>query len=82
MSINRGASTEAFYEHQQRPPTDHSNRLLEEACANYAYPVRHRLKYCGMMRSFMTSGSLTGGMELDEGPDGSDTMPFLRKTLS
>jgi hypothetical protein len=28
------------------------------------------------MRSFMTSVSLTWGVELDEGPDGSHTMPF------
>jgi hypothetical protein len=29
-----------------------------------------------MMRSFMTSGSLTWGAELNKGPDKSDTMPF------
>jgi hypothetical protein len=29
-----------------------------------------------MMRSFMTSGSLTWGAIPDEGPDGSDTAPF------
>jgi hypothetical protein len=27
----------------------------------------------------MTSGSLTLGAELDEGPDGSDTMPFPKE---
>jgi hypothetical protein len=42
-----------------RPPLDHFKRLLEEACPYHAYPVRHKLKDCGMMRSFMTSGSLT-----------------------
>jgi hypothetical protein len=29
-----------------------------------------------MMRSFMTSGSLTWGVELDEGPDESNMMTF------
>jgi hypothetical protein len=29
-----------------------------------------------MMRSFMTSGSLTWGTEVDEGTKGSDTTPF------
>jgi hypothetical protein len=29
-----------------------------------------------MMRSFMTSGSLTWEAEPDEGPEGSDAMPF------
>jgi hypothetical protein len=56
--------------------TYHFKRLLVEACPNYAYPIRHKLKDCGMMRSFMTSGSLTWGVEFDEDPSGSDTMPF------
>jgi hypothetical protein len=42
-----------------RPPTDHFKWLLEEAYPNHAYPVSHKLKDCSMMRSFMTSGSLT-----------------------
>jgi hypothetical protein len=59
-----------------RPPTDHFKRLLEEACPNHAYPVRHKLKESSMMRNFMTSGSLTWGAELYEGPNRSDMMPF------
>jgi hypothetical protein len=42
-----------------RLPMDHFKRLLEEACPNHAYPIRHKLKDYGMMRSLMTSGSLT-----------------------
>jgi hypothetical protein len=41
-----------------RTPTDYMKRLHEEACPNHAYPIRHKLKDCSMMRSFMTSGSL------------------------
>jgi hypothetical protein len=59
-----------------RPPTDHFKRLLEEAWPNHAYPVKHKLKDCGMMRSFMTLGSLTWGVELDKGSDRSDTTSF------
>jgi hypothetical protein len=55
---------------------NHFMRLLKEACPNHVDLVRHKLKDCGMMRSFMTSGSLTWGAELDKGPDKSDTMPF------
>jgi hypothetical protein len=40
-------------------PIDYFKRLLEEACPNHAYPVKHKLEDCGMMQSFMTSGSLT-----------------------
>jgi hypothetical protein len=55
---------------------DHFKRLLEQACLNNAYPVRHKLKDCGMMRTFMTLGSLTWGTELDEDPGRSDMMLF------
>jgi hypothetical protein len=63
------------------PPTNHFKRLLEEAYPNHAYPVRHKLKDCDMMRSFMTSGTLTWGAELDEGPNGSDTMSFTEENV-
>jgi hypothetical protein len=58
------------------PPTDHFKRLLEEAYPNHTYPVRHKLKDCSMMRSFMTLGSLSCGAELNEGLNRSDMMSF------
>jgi hypothetical protein len=45
--------------HPVRQPTDYFKGLLEEACPNHAYPMRHKLKECGMMRSFIISGTLT-----------------------
>jgi hypothetical protein len=42
-----------------RPPADHFKRLLEEACPNHAYPVSHKLKDGCIMRSSISSGSLT-----------------------
>jgi hypothetical protein len=44
---------------QTRPPTDHFKRLLEVACPNHTYPIRHKLKDCDMMKSFKISGSFT-----------------------
>jgi hypothetical protein len=58
---------------------DHFEKLLEEACPNHAYPVKHKLRDCGLMKNFMASGSLTRGMELDEVPDGGDATPFPRE---
>jgi hypothetical protein len=55
--------------HLARSPIDHSKRLLEETCLNYAYPIRHKLK-----GSFLTSGSLTWGAELGE----CNTLIFIR----
>jgi hypothetical protein len=58
-----------------RMPKDYFKRLLKEACPNHTYPIGHKLKDCGIMRSFMTSGSLTWGIEPDKGLDGSDVAP-------
>jgi hypothetical protein len=58
---------------------EHFKRLLEAACPDHVYPVKHKLKFCIMMKSFMILAFLTRGMEPDEDPSGSDTMPFLRE---
>jgi hypothetical protein len=62
-----------------RPPIDHFKRILEVAYPNHAYPVKHKFRDCDMMKNFMISGSLTWGMEPDEDPGGSDTMPFPKE---
>jgi hypothetical protein len=61
---------------QARPPTDHFGKLLEETCPNHAYPIKHKLRDCGMMNNFLASGSRVRGMEVDEVPNEGDTMPF------
>jgi hypothetical protein len=63
-------------------PTYHFERLLEEACPNHTYPVKHKLKECDIMKNFMTSGFLTWAMEPEEDPGGSDAMPFPGKMQS
>jgi hypothetical protein len=45
---------------------DHFMRLLEEVCPNHVYLIKLRLKDCGMMKNFMTLGSLTQDSELEE----------------
>jgi hypothetical protein len=75
-SMGHATTTAHNDKRQARPPTDHFKRLLEEACLNHAYPARHKLKDCDMMKNYMISGSPTWGTELDEDPGGSDTMPF------
>jgi hypothetical protein len=47
------------------PPIDHFERLLEGACPNLAYPVKHKLNDCNMIKNFMILVFLTRGMELD-----------------
>jgi hypothetical protein len=62
--------------HLARSPTDHFRRLLEVACPDHVYPIRHKLEDYDMTKIFMISGSFTQGIELNKDPGGSDTMPF------
>jgi hypothetical protein len=64
---------------QARPSIDHFERLLEEACPNREYPVKHKHKDCDMIKNFMTLGSLTRDKEPEEDPDGSNAMSFPGK---
>jgi hypothetical protein len=68
--------------HHTRLPLDHLEKLLEEACPNHAYPVKHKLKDRDMMKNFMASRSLIRGMELDEVPYECDAMPFTKRMQS
>jgi hypothetical protein len=67
--------------HQVWPPIDHFEKLLEETCPNRTYPIKHKLRDCGMMKNFMVSGSLAQGMVVNEVPDEGDMMPFLREDV-
>jgi hypothetical protein len=49
-------------------PTYHFEKLLKEAYPNHAYPIKHKLEDCDVMKKFIISGSLTWGMELNEVP--------------
>jgi hypothetical protein len=53
-----------------------TSRLLEEAYLNHAYPVKHKPKYCGMIKNFMTSGFLTRGKEPKGDLGGKGATPF------
>jgi hypothetical protein len=70
------AVTVGSSKHQAQPPTYQFEKLLEETCPNHAYPIKHKLKYCVMMKNFMAIGSLTQGMEVDEVPDDGGVTPF------
>jgi hypothetical protein len=50
-------------------PTNHFEKLLEEANPNHVYPVKQKLGDCDMMKNFMMSSSLTQGMELNDAPE-------------
>jgi hypothetical protein len=55
---------------------DHFEMLLEEMCPNHVYSVKHKLRDCSLMKSFVTTGSLPGGMKIDEAPTKGSAAPF------
>jgi hypothetical protein len=75
-SMVRIATTAGSSKCQVWPPTDHFEKLLEEACPNHAYPVKHKLRDCGMMKNVMALGSITRGMQFDEVPNVGDATPL------
>jgi YD repeat-containing protein len=48
-SVGRISATTRSGRRSTRMPTDYLKRLLEEACPNHAYPIRHKLKDSGIM---------------------------------
>jgi hypothetical protein len=67
---------------QARPPTDHFEKLLKETCLNHTNPVKHKLRDCSIMKSFMTSGSLPEAWKLMRSPMRATQHPFPEKTRS
>jgi hypothetical protein len=57
--VVRVMTTTRSSKHQVQPPTDHIEKLLEEAYPNHVYAIKNKLWECGMMKNFMVSGSLT-----------------------
>jgi hypothetical protein len=80
-SMVRVMATTGYDKHQAWPPIDHFEMILEETCLNNTYPVKHKLKFCGMMKNFMALWSLTQSMEVDEVPNEGDATPFPREDM-
>jgi hypothetical protein len=79
FSVGHAVEVVGSRKHQARLPMDHLEKLLEETCPNHAFPDKHKFRDCGLMKSFMTSGSLSQGMEVNEVPVEGDTAPFPRE---
>jgi hypothetical protein len=62
-----------------RQSKDYFEKLLEAACANHAYAVKHKLKECTMMKNFMALGALSKGKKPEGEPGGKGAAPFPRE---
>jgi hypothetical protein len=77
--VERAIEAVGSSKHQARLSMDQFKMLLEETCPNHAYPIKHKLKDYGLMKSFMTTRSLSRGMEVDEAPIEGNAAPFPRE---
>jgi hypothetical protein len=59
FGVGRATEVTGSRKRQARPSTNHFGNLLEEACPNHSYPIKQKLRDYGLMKSFMTSGSLS-----------------------
>jgi hypothetical protein len=75
-NMERVTITVCSVKHQARPSIENFERLLKGACPNDVYPIKHKLKDYGMMKSFNISESLTRDIEPEDDPGRSDMMPF------
>jgi hypothetical protein len=67
---------------QDQPLIDYFESLLERACHNHVYPIKHKLKDYGMMKSVTILGSLTQDMEHKEDLSRRHVMPFPREDVA
>ena len=52
---------------------NHFEKLLEGSCPNHAFPVKHLLKDCSLMRKFLSGGSNKGEQGKEPAPATNDT---------
>jgi hypothetical protein len=57
-SVKHATEAVGNSKHQARPSMNHFEKLLEESCLNHAYIVKHKLRDCSLMKSFVAMGSL------------------------
>jgi hypothetical protein len=67
------------FKHQMRQSSNHFEKLLEMTCPNHAYPIRHKLKECTMMKNYMNLGALAKGKKHEGDLGGKATAPFPRE---
>jgi hypothetical protein len=69
-------AAERDFKCQAWQPVDHFGNLLEVTFPNRAYPVRHMLKECSMMKNYMTTGALAKGKKPVDDAAGKATAPL------
>jgi hypothetical protein len=72
------AAAEHDFKRQARQPKENFEKLLEAACPNHVYHIKHKLKECTMMKNFMTSGTISKGKKPEGDPGGKGPPPFPR----
>jgi hypothetical protein len=70
------AATERNLKRQTRPAKDHFEKLLEATYPHHSYPIKHKLKYCTLMKKFMMSGAFSKDRKPGGDPGGKGAAPI------
>jgi hypothetical protein len=60
---------------------NHPRTTSRSSSRNHAYAIKHKLRDCSLMKSFMAIGSLPRGIEVAEAPIKDNTTPFPREDV-
>jgi hypothetical protein len=75
-------AVERNFKCQAQQPIDHFEKFLEVTYPNHAYPIKHKLKECSMMKNYMTMGALTKGKKPEGDPGERPPHPSMGKRWS
>jgi hypothetical protein len=70
---------ECDFKCQAWPPKVYFEKLLESACPNHTYYIKHKLKDCTMMKNFLTFGALSKGKNPEGDPGEKGVARFPRE---
>jgi hypothetical protein len=76
------ADVERDFRHKAQQPNDHFEKLLKATYPNHAYPVKHKLKECTMMKNYMASWALSKGKNPEGDLGERSPPPSVGKRLS
>jgi hypothetical protein len=73
------AIVECYFKWQTQPFEDHFEKLLDATYMHQAYPMKHKLKDCTMLKKFMMSGAPSSGSKLGRDPRVKSAAPIPRE---
>jgi hypothetical protein len=74
-------AVERDFKGEAREAIDHFKKLLKAIFPNHAYPIRHKLWECTMMKNYMTTWAFTRGKKPEGDSTGKAAAPFIKEKV-